>query len=160
MTYIVRLTDLIDDLKGIQMKEGIKILVGFDGSTDATKALLEAADISKKFRGSITVLTALPYEPADINVPGARVHDRKEMKELEELKSDAEKSLGPLGVDYEYIHDEGYDPGKMIIYHLRSGGYSLAVLGNRGIHDPSAVSMGSVSSKVANGAHCNVLIVR
>jgi nucleotide-binding universal stress UspA family protein len=142
------------------MKEGIKILVGFDGSEHATKALVEAAELAKKFKGSITVLTALHYEPADINVPGERVHDRKEMKELKELQMDVKNTYDPMGVKYEYVHDEGYDPGKMIIEHLRQGGYSLAIIGNRGIHDPSAVEMGSVSSKVANGAHCSVLIVR
>jgi nucleotide-binding universal stress UspA family protein len=141
------------------MKEGIKILVGFDGSDHATRALLEAADITMKYKGSVTILSALPYEPADINVPGRVVHDTKEMKELEELQTDVERSLKPLGVNYEYTHDEGYDAGLMILKHAKNGDYNLIIVGKRGLKNPTSDTMGSVSIRVANGAQCNVLIV-
>ena len=38
------------------MKEGMKVLAAYDGSAESHNALVQAADLTKKFKGELTVL--------------------------------------------------------------------------------------------------------
>ena len=141
------------------MEDGLKIIVGYDGSTHSVKALKEAVSIASRFKGSITVFTGLIYPPADVNRKINDLHDNKEMRELSELEKEV-RSLVPSEVSYNFDHDEVYDIADSILDRARSEGYGLIVIGSKGLTDTESLLLGSVSHKIVNHAHVDVLVVK
>jgi nucleotide-binding universal stress UspA family protein len=55
---------------------------------------------------------------------------------------------------------EAGDPATVLVETAKTGGYSLVVVGNRGMRGAARFLLGSVPNKVSHHAPCNVLIVR
>lgn len=123
----------------------MKILVAYDGSAHADKALIEAIDMAKKFSGSITALHVC-WEESD--------------QESQKILSIAQDRLMDTGVKY-YIRSERsrFIP-RRITRIARDEGFDLITIGCRGFDFAKAWVMGSVSSRVIEEAICPVLVVR
>ena len=121
-------------------KEGFtmmkKILVPFDGSETALRALEFAAGIGKPFGSEIMVVNVIvPYDYT-------KVPPRKPKNAIEEAEM-AAKEPDPTPLDI-----------------AKTAEADMIVLGNRGMGMLAELLMGSVSMKISQYAECPVVIVK
>lgn len=123
------------------------IVVGFDGSENALRALEEALDVAKPdTRITLVAAAQPPAPPGDVSPAGA--------EGLEERRG-----LAELGRDAEVVAVAGA-PADVLVEEAEKRGADLIVVGRRGLNGAERLVMGSVSSKVARTARCSVLIAR
>lgn len=131
------------------------ILVGFDGSENAVRALEEALDLAEPGTRITLVAAAQPPPP-----PGEAVPEGAEgLDERRHELDDARRRLAELGRDAEFVAVTGA-PADVLVEEAEKRGADLIVVGRRGLNGAERLVMGSVSSKVARTAPCSVLIAR
>ena len=156
-----------------------KILVPYDGSRFADKALVNAIGIAKLFgSGSntqIILLHVTPYIPVPLTFErpvfspksGRSVPLTRYIQELsEEMEADASKMLEKEKQKYEHhnikidtVSLNGY-PQDKIIEFANNQKVDLIVIGSVGLSGLSKIkALGSVSRSVSERATCPVLIV-
>jgi nucleotide-binding universal stress UspA family protein len=132
----------------------MKIVVGFDGSEPARRALDRAAGLAKA-GDPVSVVTV-----ADVTVTkGGMTPDAPKTAARKEALDEAKKALGAKGVTVETVLADG-DPGDAIIAEAEKAGADLIVVGTRGLNAAERLLLGSVSTKVVHHAKCDVLVVR
>ena len=131
------------------------ILVGFDGSENALRALEEALDVAKPETRITLVAAAQPSAPSGQALPDGAEGLEERRHELE----DARQRLAELGRDVEVVAVAGA-PADVLVEEAERRRADLIVVGRRGLNGAERLVMGSVSSKVARTARCSVLIAR
>jgi nucleotide-binding universal stress UspA family protein len=131
-----------------------KILVAYDGSEPAKRALTTAIDLAKKFDELIGVVSVVPFHPG--RVPVDPWDDRP--VHTQEL-AEARETLRGVGIEADYIEPYG-DPAQTIEQVAEDGGYDTVVIGSRGQGLAGRVLHGSVSEHVATHASATVVIAR
>ena len=123
----------------------LKILVGYDGSSNAKKVVETVADMAKKLEASVTLVTAAWETPDDES--HAMLSGQKRLLEQKGIKVDIRsiRSNNPSGVLVRIAEDEDYD---------------LVVVGSRGMGGVKNFLMGSVSTKIVQDCTCNVLVIK
>lgn len=129
----------------IKMKEGMKILVAYDGSSHADNALKEAIDVAKKFNASMEVVHCCWEKP-----------DAESMN----LLNTKEALLKESGVKYKLRSARTQNVGARILKIANGEGFGLITMGTRGMGLAKAMILGSVSGKVTEGASCPVLVTK
>ena len=131
-----------------------KIVVGYDGSEPARRALERAAELAGG--GSVTVVAAVHVMPqfgrAPMQIDPEEIDERR--RELHEAKA----ALEAKGIEAHAVEAHG-DPADAIIEAAEKGA-DLVVVGTRGANLASSVLLGSVSTKVVHEAPCDVMVVR
>lgn len=127
------------------MKDGIKILVGVDGSDHSTWGLIEAINIAKKFSGHVRVLTVYRQDKKD---------------EAEKIQRKAKQLLEREGVGSDSSMILGSNPSLALTEMARKESFDLIIVGSRGLGSTASLLMGSVSKQVVSRAPCNVLVVK
>ncbi len=138
-----------------------KILLGYDGSTNAKRALKRAAAIAAATGAQLRIVTVVnPVIPAygPISVfPNDYV---------EQIEKDAHRSLAQAvkiarRVTTSVIGsvEEGH-ASDVILRLAESGAADLIILGRRGVSAIERFVMGGVSSSVVSHSKCDVLIVK
>lgn len=150
-----------------------RILVPFDGSRYSKKALDEAIRIARMTDATIYLCTIANV--GAVVPPGSLLGLVKSASKgdlqrrlLKSAKIEAEKmeksQLGyckAKGVKAYYKLVINGNTSDEILRAAKSKSVDLIVIGNQGLHGVSRIkSLGSVSRKVAEFAHCPVLIVR
>ena len=130
---------------GILMKDGMRILVGVDGSDHSRWAVLEAIKIAKKFSGFVKVLTVYPQ--------GAEKKAEKDLKE-------AEQYLRSEGIEHVSSSILGSSPSRALVNMAKREGFDLVVVGSRGLGSTASFFLGSVSRQVVTRSSCDVLVVK
>jgi nucleotide-binding universal stress UspA family protein len=133
----------------------MKIVVGYDGSDGARRALDRAITLAGD-DGRLTVVAAAETHARAGITEGARL----DPSEIERRRKDLEEAkvlLAERGVDAETIEAQG-DPGDVILNSAKDA--DLVVVGSRGLNPFQRLLLGSVSSKVVHRAECDVLVVR
>ncbi|HVC27160.1 MAG TPA: universal stress protein [Nitrososphaerales archaeon] len=139
-----------------------KILVGYDGSENAKRALDRAIALSSEQGAALRIVVAVstllmvygptaPYYP-----PGYTDEVMKEGRKL--LEAAVNKAKG-AGLEASGSVEDGH-PSEIILDIAESGGVDLIVLGRRGITGVERFLIGGVSSSVVNHSKCDVLIVK
>lgn len=143
-----------------------KILVPFDGSETALRALEFAAGIGKPFGSEIMVVNVIvPYDYTKVPL-------RKPKNAIEEAEMAAKEpdptpldiakgildKLGCTTASYRLIVD--IDPAERILEYAKTAEADMIVLGNRGMGMLAELLMGSVSMKISQYAECPVVIVK
>lgn len=136
-----------------------KILVGYDGSENAKRALAVALDLAKKYGAAITAASVAhvpDYAATRDEVDGALEDARSFFeKGFEEAKGLADRE----GVSLNTVVLVGH-PGDALTHLAEKEGYDLIVVGARGLSGIKRYIMGSVSTHVVRLAHCPVLVVK
>lgn len=135
-----------------------KIVVAYDGSEHARRALERAAVLARE-GASVTVIAVADAEP----VPAARgpatapvlMVAAERQRALEEAKA----LLAERGVEAGTVEAFG-DAGHAIAEEAKRQGADLVVVGTRGRNVVERLLLGSVSTKVVHEAPCDVLVVR
>ncbi|ACD84208.1 universal stress protein [Candidatus Methylacidiphilum infernorum] len=130
-----------------------KILVGYDGSEKAKKALSLALKMAKAWGSKITVLAVSHPPEFDQDTQ----FDLERRKIVSELKWAMEKAAEEK-VEVEIKTTMG-DPADNIIRLAREGKFDLVVLGRRGLSRIGYWLTGSVSERVLRHSPCSILIV-
>ena len=134
----------------------MKILVAYDGSDGAKRALEQAAELGHN-GASVSVVSVaepLPQFGRAAAMLGPE-EDEERKRELREAKS----VLAGKGIDASLVERKG-DAATMIIEEADNEGVEMIVMGTRGLNTAQRWLLGSVSSKVVEHAPCNVLVVR
>lgn len=132
------------------------IVVGYDGSEAATRALSRAAEIANG--ATVTVVSAVHVRPTGARGPGRAV-DRAEVYERKRELDEAAALLRERGIMAREVEGRG-DPADAIIDEANEIGADLIIVGTRGLNTAERLLLGSVSTKVLHHAPCDVLVVR
>ena len=132
------------------------ILVAYDGSESAKRALEEAAKLIQD-GGTVTVVSVAEELPqfgraAAMLVPEEHEERRRELREAKTMLTDR-------GVAAKVVERRG-DAATMILDEAEKEGVELIVIGTRGLGAGKRWLLGSVSTKVLHHAPSNVLVVR
>ena len=127
------------------MFDKIRILVGYDASSQSKKALKEAIVIAKHFSGFIKVVNV--YEKGKEKETETTIIEAKQILEKEDVKHDVSLVLGS-------------NPAKALGIIAKQENFGLIVIGSRGLGSNLSFLLGSVSKQVVANAYCNVLVVK
>jgi nucleotide-binding universal stress UspA family protein len=150
------------------------VLVAFDGSPHAEKALQHAVDLAQSEGARLTLLTAYPSYldvvsgtalggfASGTGLGGGPAINVDEIQE--QLRAEAKATLDrasaqvPAGVSSQTVLATG-PPAQMVLDQVREGQHDLVVMGTRGRTGIGAMLLGSVSHNVLHHSHVPVLIV-
>jgi nucleotide-binding universal stress UspA family protein len=135
-----------------------KIMVGYDGSVQADKAVDVSLSLAESFDCTVLIFAvARPPEPATSVEMGAVLDDAREHFE-EAFKKILEKAQGHdvvITTDIAVGH-----PAEQIVHRAEQDKVDLIILGRRGMSRFEKWLLGSVSERVLRYAHCPVMVVR
>ncbi len=140
-----------------------RVLVGYDGSDNATRALNRAIEIARQSNGELRIAVVADTTSFTASAATGGVYRRYDEKTRENAKNlvdaalDAAKAAGLRDV---YGSVEEGQPADMILTLATEYKADLIVVGRRGIRGLERFLMGSVSSAVINHAKCDVLVVK
>ena len=141
-----------------------KILVPYDGSEHAKKALQQAiaiAEDAKLFVASVCNMVSAMSNFDQVSIAEGCL-TTKLTEDLEaQCKADLEeaKALIPKGVETEMIYEVG-SPGPVLLNMADDKKCDLIVMGSRGLGPLKGIFMGSVSSYLVSRSKCPILIVK
>jgi nucleotide-binding universal stress UspA family protein len=134
-----------------------KIVLGYDESDAARRALERAAQLTKAFDSELIVTSVAPIMTSIGRSAGPIDPTDTPAEHVEELKH-AKSYLEGEGLQADYVPALGH-PAETIAQVAGDRNADLIVIGT---HEPSAIArlLGqSVSDSVAHRVHCDVLIV-
>jgi nucleotide-binding universal stress UspA family protein len=139
-----------------------RIVVAYDGSDQAIKALNTAIELAKAFNSKLDVvevvdtaaLLGMGFAPIPSDVI-AQIYN-KAQNDVEQAKKKAQEA-GVKDVTSQVL--EG-DPATSIIEYASKNGADLIVMGSRGLSTFKRLVLGSVSSKVVQESRIPVLVVK
>lgn len=147
-----------------------KILVPLDGSEHSNKALDFALDLAEKYSAEIKLLTVAqpfvvtesmfltqPMMPPETTVMYVNEIETAHKKILQNAYKKVKQSKIKIKVSKQL---ENGRPADRITEIANSQDFDLIVMGSRGIGGIKEFFLGSVSDRVADRAHCPVLIVK
>jgi nucleotide-binding universal stress UspA family protein len=131
-----------------------KLLVAYDGSAPARRALETAAELAAEHHARVTVVSVIPQRLGLSVTIDPFDDERVHRSQLE----DAVAYLASRGVSAETLEPKG-DPATVIERIARDDGYDTVVVGSRGRGGAARLLLGSVSSHVASHFKGTVIIV-
>jgi nucleotide-binding universal stress UspA family protein len=133
-----------------------RIVVGFDGSEHARKALARAAEIA----GGATVAVVSAAAPQlFLRDPGVSPETPGDAEARTRALAEAREYLEGRGVNGVYVEGHG-NPADVLVEEAEESGADLIIVGTRGHNAAQRALMGSVSTNVVHHAKCDVLVVR
>jgi nucleotide-binding universal stress UspA family protein len=129
------------------------ILVGFDGSSHAKRALDEAVALAQSHHAALTVMTVVP-DPRTVAGIGTLGYGAPDLaRARSELAKDYARALdaaidaipADLPVTKRIVHGK---PGPELAKAAREDNHDLVVVGSRGLGTAASVVVGSVSTYV------------
>ena len=141
-----------------------RLLVAYDGSSHAKRALAEAVDLASANDGSVTVMAVAP-DPSvwgldfgyNASVDFAEVAEQMQREYRTVL--DAAVATVPDGVPVSQVLRHGA-AGREIVDEADTSEYDLIVMGSRGRGELRSLLLGSVSHRVLQGSRVSVLVVQ
>lgn len=135
-----------------------EILLPFDGSDGAAKALYHTAEIAHWADAKIRILFVADTTRDSLTVVETQVVDAL-VQQGESIVGEAEKTLETLGVDHHSDVVQG-NPAPTIVEYADRYGYDLIVMPTHGREGISRYLLGSVTEKVVRLSSVPVLTAR
>jgi nucleotide-binding universal stress UspA family protein len=139
-----------------------RLLVAFDGSPHARRALADAIELAQAGNGRLTVLTVVPgpsvWAFSGYDVPVDVDHLAREVERNLEAMLDEAVSTVPDDIPLKRILRSGA-PGEVIVDVANGGEHDLVVMGSRGRGELRSLLLGSVSHQVLHRSDVPVLVV-
>jgi nucleotide-binding universal stress UspA family protein len=133
------------------------IVIGFDGSPAAERALERAAELSGT-DGRVVIVTATVTVPA-AGVVDEPILDSPTPEERDALLEDGASRLRSAGIEAALVAVEG-GPAEALVEVARAEGADLIVVGSTGSGYVTRAIVGSTAENVVRQAPCDVLVVR
>lgn len=140
----------------------MKLLVAHDGSPQADKALGVAVDMAARLGGEVALVTVIPdlcLSLDELSPESCEAVDKSLAEEATSLIAKAAQRAASGGVKIS-THVRKGQPAEVIAEVAEETGADLVVVGSTGKHGARRFLLGSVSSRVAEHAAGNVLIVK
>lgn len=148
-----------------------KILVAIDGSDHAWKALDLAIELAKAHQAKLIVLHVTTYEPIpEALLSYAKVEGLPAEEEMarfrygrtlgDSLTNDAQGRAHAAGLGTVDARTTEGRPASVILETAAAEQVDMIVIGSRGVSEPHALLLGSVSHKVAHLAPCTCVTVK
>jgi nucleotide-binding universal stress UspA family protein len=134
------------------------VLVAFDGSDGAKAALSRAAKIAQRDDAAITVVESVGRGIPALVPGGPRLAPSGEAATAREELRAAVASLNPELKASPWA--VGGPPAQAVLTVADDIEADLIVTGSRGHGQITSAILGSVSTQILQGAHCDVLVVR
>ncbi len=142
-----------------------KILVPTDGSDMALHAAKVARTVAEKFDSDITLVHVVQNYytlpafsmPDTVAIPLSVLQDLEATGKLILARTEEVFAAFPGKVDGRLEYGP---PGKLLVDMIVDEGFSLVVMGRRGLSDVTSLFLGSVSNHLVHYAPCPVLIVK
>ena len=131
-----------------------KLLLAYDGSEQAKRALELAAEMARGFGAALTVLSVVPVHPGRAPIDpwdDSHVH-------AEELV-EARRLLREEGIEARLVESAGNVP-EIIERFAEAGSFDAVIVGSRGLGLLGRALQGSVSEHVATHANTTVVVAR
>jgi nucleotide-binding universal stress UspA family protein len=134
-----------------------KILVGYDGSAQAEKAVDVALSLAQCVDAKVLIFAvARPPEPAtsvelEAVLDDAREHYEQGFKKIRERADEEIEIQTEIAVGH---------PAEQIVHKAETEHFDLIILGRRGVSTFEKWLLGSISERVLRYAHCPVMVVR
>ncbi|NPA23750.1 MAG: universal stress protein [Crenarchaeota archaeon] len=141
-----------------QLEPVKKILVAYDGSEPAVKALLHGARIAKLCNAKLYVIHVVPL-PEDYISLYEHEFASKALLEGQKLLERCKEIVKALGVEAEYILEKG-DPARKIVETAERLDVDYIVIGHRGMGKWERILLGSVCERVVISSTKPVIVVR
>jgi len=140
------------------------ILVPIDGSDGCHKALSFAIELSRKYGSELTLVHVVQHSATllaetDIFEAGYSEIDAVLEESGKQILKNCSEETNKQGIKVNTKLLRGH-PGTQIVNYSKEGGFSLIVMGNRGLSGLKRILLGSVSDYVSDHAECSVLIVK
>jgi nucleotide-binding universal stress UspA family protein len=135
-----------------------KILLAYDGSDPALKAFEFAADLARRYKAELFVLTVaqVPEFAEDVETEAVVEHSSAYHQGLLDGLRERLAGLGvPVRLDLAVGH-----PARKIIEHAAAHGIDVIVMAHRGRGMLDRWRLGSVTHRVISYAECPVTVVR
>lgn len=137
-----------------------KILLAYDGSEGANRALEAAIELAKVHEGKIWVLAVeekLPHISATVGEfqEAKELADQRFRQLLEEVRTRAETA----GIELKALLRAGHS-ARTIVEVAKEGEFDVILVGHSGLSGVWATFLGTTAEKVSRHAPCSVLIVR
>jgi nucleotide-binding universal stress UspA family protein len=140
----------------------LRLLVAYDGSPHAERALIEAVALARENNSVLTVLTVFS-EPWSWGLDSGYSAPRAQLAEQAEsslrARLDGAVDAVPEDIPVTKIFRRG-SAGPTIVDEARAGRYDLVAMGSRGRAGVKSLLLGSVSDHVVRASRIPVLVVR
>jgi nucleotide-binding universal stress UspA family protein len=133
-----------------------KILVGYDGSKPAEKAIEIALSLARSVDAKILVFAVArpPEPPTSVELQAvldnAREHYEGDFAAIRRLAGEQIELATEIAVGH---------PAEQIVHKAETDHVDLIVMGRRGVSQFEKWLLGSVSERVLRYAHCPVMVV-
>jgi len=143
------------------------IIVGFDGSDAAARALRMGCALALKFDASLEVshtpleetVTYAAEAISGFYVGPSTAHDEQLRAAAEQVGERARAIAEEAGVPGVDVHIGHGDPATNVLQRAKAAKADLIVTGRRGLGAVSGLFLGSTSQDISKGADCAVLTV-
>ncbi|MEM4743298.1 MAG: universal stress protein, partial [Pyrobaculum sp.] len=125
-----------------------KILIAYDGSDHAKKAIQHAVALAKAFDSALYVIT-IATDPSQVSIERAR-----------RIVDEAARQISNMGVSVAETEVRSGNPPTEILNYAEEREVDLIVMGSRGLSAIQRLVLGSVSQTVVSRARVPVLVVR
>jgi nucleotide-binding universal stress UspA family protein len=137
-----------------------KILLAYDGSPGARRALTVGIELAKLHGAKLTALAVqerLPRFSGTID----EVQEEKDLadQQYRRLLDAAQAQAQEAGVQLQTLMYPGH-PAQTIVELAKEGHFDLILVGHSGLSGVWAAFLGSTAEKVSRHADCSILIVR
>ena len=145
-------------MKGRRNSQFKRILIGFDGSSQAEKATEVGLSLAQTLDSKVLLFAvASPPEPATVVELDAMLDDARE--HFEEKFKNAVRRAKDLEVELE-ADIAVWHPVEQIVHRAETDHVDLTILGQCSMSRFEKVIVGSTSEKVLRYPHCPVMVVR
>lgn len=137
-----------------------KIVVGYDGSAGGKLALEAAAAIALTFRARVTALWVHEPLPHYSDLPG---EFEEQVEAVNEYYGKREREVAQFAAENGTIIDcarRDGDPAKALTQFADEGRFDLIVVGHSGHSELWGRLLGDTADRIADHAHCSVLVVK
>jgi len=137
-----------------------KILVGYDGSKSGKAALEQAAIAAQNNNAQLTAIWVRQPLPRHADLPGESEGEAEGAASyFEERKQEVMELAKRLGIEISCESRAGH-AAKVIVNFAKDGGYDLIIIGHSDHSELWGRLLGDTADRIANHAHCSVLIVK
>jgi len=137
-----------------------KIMVAYDGSPGAKRALEKACELTQATGGqlwAVAVLEHLPKYAASVGeIEEATMQGQAYLRGLLSQAQELARARG-VGLQVDQVAGQ---PAQALLRYAQSHGFQLIVLGHSGHSHIWGTFLGSTADKVVRHAECSVLVVR
>lgn len=131
-----------------------RILLAYDGTEHAQRALEMAADLAKRYEAPLSVVSVIP-----VHTGRAPIDPWDDPETHRGQLQQARQRLLQFGIEAELLEPAG-DPAEAIERVAEAGAFDTIVIGSRGLGAVGRFLQGSVSEHVATHARATVVIAR